>query len=82
MYFDSQYQIIIIGHTDNDGEENYNLILSKKRAETVRRKIEAFGAKNDQIELYYYGEWKPLKDNNNKEQKGFNRRVEIQVIRK
>ena len=79
---DSPYQIIIIGHTDNDGEENYNLILSKKRAETVRRKVEAFGAKNEQIELYYYGEWKPLKDNDNKEQKGFNRRVEIQVLKR
>ena len=78
----STYQIIIVGHTDNDGEENYNLILSKKRAETVRRKLETFGAKYDQIEVYYYGEWKPLKDNNNEEQKGFNRRVEIQVLEK
>jgi outer membrane protein OmpA-like peptidoglycan-associated protein len=78
----STYQIIIVGHTDNDGEETYNLILSKKRAETVRRKLETFGAKYDQIEVYYYGEWKPLKDNNNEEQKGFNRRVEIQVLEK
>ena len=78
----STYQIIIVGHTDNDGDENYNLILSKKRAETVRRKLETFGAKYEQIEVYYYGEWKPLKDNNNKEQKGFNRRVEIQVLKK
>ena len=70
----SAYQIIIVGHTDNDGDENYNLILSKKRAETVRRKLETFGAKYEQIEVYYYGEWKPLKDNDNKEQKGFNRR--------
>ena len=66
----NSHQIIIIGHTDNDGEENYNLILSKKRVETVRRKIETFGVKNEQIEVYYYGEWKPLKDNNNKKQKG------------
>ena len=78
----SAYQIIIVGHTDNDGDENYNLILSKKRAETVRRKLETFGAKYEQIEVYYYGEWKPLKDNDNKEQKGFNRRVEIQVLKK
>ena len=70
----SAYQIIIVGHTDNDGDENYNLILSKKRAETVRRKLETFGAKYEQIEVYYYGEWKPLKDKDNKEQKGFNRR--------
>ena len=78
----SSHQIIIIGHTDNDGEENYNLILSKKRAETVRRKIETFGVKNEQIEVFYYGEWKPLKDNNNKKQKRFNRRVEIQILKK
>ena len=77
----SAYQIIIVGHTDNDGDENYNLILSKKRAETVRRKLGTFGAKYEQIKVYYYGEWKPLKDNDNKEQKGFNRRVEIQVLK-
>ena len=77
----SAYQIIIVGHTDNDGDENYNLILSKKRAETVRRKLGTFGAKYEQIKVYYYGEWKPLKDNDNKEQKRFNRRVEIQVLK-
>ena len=59
---------------DNDGEENYNLILSE-RAETVRRKIETFGVKNEQIEVYYYVT-KPLKDNNNKN-KRFNRRAKF-----
>ena len=78
----SKYHIVIVGHTDNDGSENYNLILSKKRAETVRRKLESNGADYDQIEVYYYGEWKPLKTNNNEEQKRFNRRVEIMVIKK
>ena len=78
----SKYQVLIIGHTDNDGSEDYNLILSKKRAETVRRKLQAYGADYDQIEVYYYGEWKPLKDNNNEAQKKFNRRVEIQILKK
>ena len=57
-------------------------VFFKKRAETVRRKLQAYGADYDQIEVYYYGEWKPLKDNNNEAQKKFNRRVEIQILKK
>lgn len=78
----SKYRIVVVGHTDNDGSEDYNLILSKKRAETVRRKLEGHGAHYDQIEVFYYGEWKALKSNNNEERKRFNRRVEIRIILK
>jgi outer membrane protein OmpA-like peptidoglycan-associated protein len=74
-----KYKMRIVGHTDNDGSDTYNLILSKKRAETVRRKIEALGVDYDLIEVLYYGENKPLKSNENDENKQFNRRVEILI---
>jgi outer membrane protein OmpA-like peptidoglycan-associated protein len=74
-----KYKIRIVGHTDNDGSDTYNLILSKKRAETVRRKFEGLGVDYDLIEVLYYGENKPLKSNENDENKKFNRRVEILI---
>ncbi len=76
-----KYKLVMIGHTDNDGSDNYNLILSKKRAETVRRKFEGNKVDYDLITVYYYGENRPIKSNDNKENKQFNRRVEVIVMK-
>jgi outer membrane protein OmpA-like peptidoglycan-associated protein len=76
-----QYQIQIIGHTDNDGKDNYNLILSKKRAEVVKRKLMDLGVSEKTIKVDYYGENKPVRSNSNNENKQFNRRVEIILIK-
>lgn len=70
---------VIIGHTDNRGSDNYNLILSKKRAEIVKRALINRGVDSDQIVIYYYGEWKPVKSNNNVIERKFNRRVEVRI---
>jgi outer membrane protein OmpA-like peptidoglycan-associated protein len=78
---DGKYKLVMIGHTDNDGTDNYNLILSKKRAETVRRKFEGNKVDYDLITVYYYGENRPVKSNDNKENKQFNRRVEVIVMK-
>jgi len=75
----SKYRLILIGHTDNDGTDAYNLILSKKRAEVVRRKFEGNKVDYDLIKVYYFGENKPMKSNDNDENKRFNRRVEVIV---
>lgn len=73
------YTFVVIGHTDNDASEDYNLILSRKRAETVKRKLMTYDIDFDNIEVMYYGEWKPLKKNTDPGSKRFNRRVEIIV---
>lgn len=78
---DGKYKVVIAGHTDNDGSTDYNLILSKKRAEVVRRKLEGAGVDYDQVEIYYYGELKPMLSNNNEENKRLNRRVEVRVYK-
>jgi outer membrane protein OmpA-like peptidoglycan-associated protein len=74
---------VILGHTDRDGSLDYNLILSMKRAETVKRKISDRGYKKDLIEVYYFGESKALyKDDYSAEQKQMSRKVEINVVKK
>jgi OOP family OmpA-OmpF porin len=73
---------IVLGHTDRDGGLDYNLILSMKRAETVKRKISDLGFKKDLIDVYYFGESKALyKESFEKEQKKLARKVEINVIK-
>ena len=73
---------IVLGHTDRDGSLDYNLILSMKRAETIKRKIADLGIKKDTIEVYYFGESKALyKESFEKEQKKLSRKVEINVIK-
>lgn len=70
---------VIIGHTDSDGLDDYNLILSRKRAEIVKRTLINRGIDEDKIEVYYFGEWKPMKSNDNVIDRSFNRRVEVVV---
>ncbi len=78
---DGKYKVVIVGHTDADGSADYNLILSKKRAEVVRRKLEDSGVDYDQVEIFYYGELKPMLSNDNVENKKLNRRVEVRVYK-
>jgi len=80
--YDEGYRYRIIGHTDDDASENYNLILSRKRAEVVKRKLTTYDVDFDDIEVMYFGEWKPLKKNTDPKNKRFNRRVEIIVEKK
>lgn len=74
-------EFVIIGHTDREGSDTYNLILSRKRAEVVRRTLVNRGIPDNRIKVYYYGEWKPLKSNENERGRQFNRRVEIRVMK-
>jgi outer membrane protein OmpA-like peptidoglycan-associated protein len=80
--YGNDYVFTIIGHTDNDGSEDYNLILSRKRAQVVQRKLMTNNIKNDDIEVLYFGEWKPLRKNTSIENKQYNRRVEILISKK
>jgi outer membrane protein OmpA-like peptidoglycan-associated protein len=68
--------IVIEGHTDNVGGEQYNLELSLKRANSVK----SFLLENKitgEINTIGHGESKPLFKNNSSRNKAANRRVEI-----
>lgn len=75
--------IILIGYTDRDGSLDYNLTLSKKRAETIQRKlVELYGFDAKLITVYYFGETKSIhKGDYSEEQKQADRKVEIKLVR-
>jgi len=78
----SYTKIVVEGHTDNIGSEDYNLRLSKKRAESVAGYLVKKGIPDNKIETIGYGESRPKYPNTSEENRRKNRRVEIKVIKK
>ncbi len=71
---------IIIGHTDNTGDPTNNLDLSKRRAESVKRFLQSIGVTGDRLQAKGMGDRQPKADNNTKEGRLMNRRVEVQLL--
>jgi outer membrane protein OmpA-like peptidoglycan-associated protein len=69
--------LLIEGHTDSDGSNEYNLELSRLRAEAVRSVLVAGGVPPNRIETQGYGETRPIASNSSSTGKAQNRRVEI-----
>src|SRR5215210_842847 len=69
--------ILIEGHTDADGSNEYNLELSRLQAEAVRSVLVAGGVSPDRVETQGYGETRPIASNSTTAGKAQNRRVEI-----
>ncbi|MBP7901623.1 MAG: OmpA family protein [Spirochaetes bacterium] len=79
MKNNSGVKIEISGHTDNLGGLNYNLELSRKRAEAVAEYLFARGVKKNRITLKGYGYSSSAAANDNEINRQKNRRVEITV---
>jgi outer membrane protein OmpA-like peptidoglycan-associated protein len=71
-------QIFIEGHTDSDGEEESNMDLSQRRANSVTKLLaDKFGIKSERLTSLGFGEIYPVADNSTTEGKAKNRRVSI-----
>lgn len=71
--------ITVEGHTDSQGQRQYNMDLSKKRADAVRDQLVARGVAADRIKSTGLGPDRPVADNKSAEGRANNRRVEIIV---
>jgi outer membrane protein OmpA-like peptidoglycan-associated protein len=71
--------LMIEGHTDSVGNDDYNMKLSKRRAEAVVAYIKSKGVAANRFEVKAFGETRPRFDNATKEGQSKNRRVEIGV---
>jgi len=71
-------QILIVGHTDSDGKDADNLVLSQKRAASVKRAlVNEFGIDIHRLSSDGKGESVPLNKNATPAEKAQNRRVEF-----
>jgi outer membrane protein OmpA-like peptidoglycan-associated protein len=72
--------IEIQGHTDDVGSEEYNLDLSRKRAESVYKYLLDRSIEDDRLTYAGYGERHPVRDNTTESNKAMNRRIEFKII--
>ena len=71
----------IQGHTDSTGEESYNLLLGKKRAEAVMEYLyKQYHIPLHRMQVFSFGSSAPVGDNKTKEGRAENRRVDILVF--
>lgn len=70
-------KVEIAGHTDSQGNEQYNLGLSERRAQAVADYLIAQGVDAGSIAVKGYGESQPVADNGTEEGRAANRRVEL-----
>jgi outer membrane protein OmpA-like peptidoglycan-associated protein len=72
--------ILLEGHTDSDGAEDYNMALSERRARAVQNYLAQQAVAASRMSVMWYGESQPVADNTTAEGKAANRRVEVAVM--
>jgi outer membrane protein OmpA-like peptidoglycan-associated protein len=71
--------ILITGHTDNLGSDDYNLKLSLQRAQSVQSYLLAEGTKSDRIKVAGKGFREPMVPNTSPTNQAKNRRITVSV---
>lgn len=75
------WNLILSGHTDNVGSENFNLKLSSKRAEAVKNYLINKGIAAERITAKGFGETMPIAPNDTEQNRAINRRVEFFIVK-
>ncbi|MBT8439634.1 MAG: OmpA family protein [Gammaproteobacteria bacterium] len=78
--FTKAIKVIIVGHTDNTGDEGHNMALSLSRANSVADYLIATGTNADIVRTLGRGPNDPIASNETREGREQNRRVDITVI--
>jgi len=74
--------IVIEGHADGEGTEDYNLALSRRRAEWVRDWLIARGVDAARLSVAFHGEGTPLTDESDERDRQLDRRVTFHSTRR
>jgi OOP family OmpA-OmpF porin len=76
---DKDLKIIVEGHADETGTDDFNQFISMERAKTIGNYLVARGVSKDAIELKAMSDSQPIADNTTEEGRQLNRRVELTV---
>lgn len=80
LRLNNDFIVEVAGHTDSSGSAEYNLMLSKNRANTVLNYLITYGANPANLTARGYGEAEPIADNTTAEGRVANRRVELRIL--
>jgi outer membrane protein OmpA-like peptidoglycan-associated protein len=73
--------LLIEGHTDSVGSDQFNEQLSRQRAEAVAMALGAMGVAAQRVKVVGYGKSYPIADNSTDTNRALNRRVEVYISR-
>ena len=71
--------VLIVGHTDSDGPDEYNQRLSERRARSAAAYLVAQGVGGSRVGTHGLGETEPVAGNDSAAGKAANRRVEVAI---
>lgn len=71
------FELVLNGHTDRSGGEEYNRTLSQQRADTIRALLVGFGVPKAIMSVFAFGESDPVVKTRDGVKEPKNRRVEI-----
>lgn len=77
----SGLKVVIEGHCDERGSDEYNLALGERRAAAAKQYLVSLGISADRLSVISYGEERPLVDQTNEQAWAQNRRAEFKAIR-
>jgi hypothetical protein len=78
----NNYNLILVGHTDLEGDSSYNIKLSENRVKTAKNYLISYGIPEEKISIDFLGKSKPAIPSFDKLLAWKNRRVEIFLIKK
>ena len=70
----------IQGHASSEGDDDYNMQLSQRRASSVRRYLVGRGVEERRLSAVGYGETVPMDTNRTESGRAENRRVEFHIL--
>ena len=73
-------RISLEGHTDSEGSDRGNQLLSERRAASVQAYLVDAGISSDRLEARGYGQSRPIADNSSEEGRQQNRRTELRIL--
>jgi outer membrane protein OmpA-like peptidoglycan-associated protein len=72
--------VLVVGHTDSSGADEYNMTLSKNRANSVTTFMTSKGLDTARFTTKWFGEEQPIADNATPEGRAKNRRVNLAIV--
>jgi outer membrane protein OmpA-like peptidoglycan-associated protein len=72
--------LVIVGHTDNVGSDNYNADLSQRRSRAAANYLASLGVSPNRLKTYGRGENEPVAENTTDAGRQQNRRVEVAIF--
>lgn len=77
---EASWKVVVEGHCDERGSDEYNLALGERRANAVRQYLVDSGVARGRIDTVSYGEARPAVQGNGEAVWSYNRRAEFRMV--